>query len=221
MSIHKHSKVLSTHHYQTVYKSATSVSLLTICLVCLTLVGCGFQLRTNNTNGNIDIHNINNLSKNSLGPQARQSFNTASLKSIATSPKLVISLQKSRDNQKFRQTLNNKFSVLGIQTLPEQNKTNTSHHNHISIENIQFKQYELEGILTEKRVIIYADVTYQFKKNGENMVKKSPIQVERSYQFNAASVSVDDLQAQQIKTWLYDMLARRISDQYVALILSA
>lgn len=234
MPIHKHSKFLSKcQQSQQVRLSIKSVlfaaptylsgliflpMICLMCIVCLNLVGCGFQLRTNNTNGNLDIYDINN---HRLGPQAHQSFNTASLKSIATSPKLVISLKDNRDNQKFRQTLNKKFSVLGIQTLAEQEEHHTPHYNHISIDNIQFKQYELEGILTEKRVIIYADVTYQFKKNGENMIKKHPIQVERSYQFNAASVSVDNLQAQQIKTWLYDTLARRISDQYVALILSA
>ncbi len=44
-----------------------------------------------------------------------------------------------------------------------------------------------------------------------------PIQVERSYQYNEASVSTDDQQGNQIRDWLYDSLARRITDQYVAI----
>ena len=37
------------------------------------------------------------------------------------------------------------------------------------------------------------------------------------YQYNEASVSTDDQQGDQVRDWLYDSLARRITDQYVAI----
>lgn len=54
-------------------------------------------------------------------------------------------------------------------------------------------------------------------QNGQPVTLTNPIQVERSYQYNEASVSTDDLQGSQIRDWLYDSLARRITDQYVAI----
>lgn len=87
----------------------------------------------------------------------------------------------------------------------------------IKVSNVSFKKYELVGVLTEIRQVISADVTYQIRQNGKLTEVTNPIQVERSYQYNAASVSTEDQQGAQIKGWLYESLARRITDQYVAL----
>lgn len=87
----------------------------------------------------------------------------------------------------------------------------------INVNNVRFKRYELVGVLTEIRLVLSADVTYQTIQNGQPVTLTNPIQVERSYQYNEASVSTDDQQGSQIRDWLYDSLARRITDQYVAI----
>ena len=87
----------------------------------------------------------------------------------------------------------------------------------IDISNVRFKRYELVGVLTEIRLVLSADVSYQTIENGKPVTLTNPIQVERSYQYNEASVSTDDQQGDQIRDWLYDSLARRITDQYVAI----
>ena len=87
----------------------------------------------------------------------------------------------------------------------------------IKIDNLRFRNYELVGVLTEIRLVLSADVTYQTIQNGKPVTLSNPIQVERSYQYNEASVSTDDQQGNQIRDWLYDSLARRITDQYVAI----
>lgn len=87
----------------------------------------------------------------------------------------------------------------------------------INVDNIRFKRYELVGVLTEIRLVLSADVTYKTMQNGQPVTLNNPIQVERSYQYNEASVSTDDQQGTQIRDWLYDSLARRIADQYVAI----
>lgn len=88
----------------------------------------------------------------------------------------------------------------------------------IEVTNLRFKKYELVGVLTEIRQVIMADVTYQIRQaDGQMRTIRNPIQVERSYQYNAASVSTEDQQGAQIKDWLYEQLAQRITDQYVAL----
>ena len=61
--------------------------------------------------------------------------------------------------------------------------------------------------------------TVETMDNGKPITLTNPIQVERSYQYNEASVSTDDQQGDQIRDWLYDSLARRITDQYVAIAL--
>ena len=87
----------------------------------------------------------------------------------------------------------------------------------IDISNVRFKRYELVGVLTEIRLVLSADVSYQTIENGKPVTLTNPIQVERSYQYNEASVSTDDQQGDQVRDWLYDSLARRITDQYVAI----
>ena len=87
----------------------------------------------------------------------------------------------------------------------------------INVNNVRFKRYELVGVLTEIRLVLSADVTYQTIQDGKPVTLTNPIQVERSYQYNEATVSTDDQQGNQIRDWLYDSLARRITDQYVAI----
>jgi LPS-assembly lipoprotein len=87
----------------------------------------------------------------------------------------------------------------------------------IKVDNLRFRRYELVGVLTEIRLVLSADVTYDTYQNGQPVTLTNPIQVERSYQYNEASVSTDDQQGDQIRDWLYDSLARRITDQYVAI----
>lgn len=87
----------------------------------------------------------------------------------------------------------------------------------ITVNNVRFKRYELVGVLTEIRLVLSADVTYQTVQNGQPVTLTNPVQVERSYQYNEGAVSTDDQQGSQIRDWLYDNLARRITDQYVAI----
>ncbi len=89
----------------------------------------------------------------------------------------------------------------------------------IKVNNVRFRRYELVGVLTEIRLVLSADVTYEVTQNGQPVTLTNLIQVERSYQFNEASVSTDDQQGDQIRDWLYNSLARRITDQYVAIAL--
>ena len=91
----------------------------------------------------------------------------------------------------------------------------------ITVQNVRFKRFELVGVLTEIRLVLSADVTYNTIQNGKPVTLTNPLQVTRSYQYNEASVSTDDQQGEQIRDWLYDSLAQRITDQYVAIGLPA
>lgn len=115
--------------------------------------------------------------------------------------------------------LEQKLQALGVNTLPQNIEVDNNglHASSIKIENIEFKQYELLGVLTEIRVIISANVSYQLTTNGTNKNVQDSIQIERSYQYNEASISVENQQNKQTKQWLYDALAQRIADQYFAL----
>ena len=100
------------------------------------------------------------------------------------------------------------------------NNANTSNLEQIAtinINNVRFQSYELIGVLTEIRLVLSADVTYNTYQNGQPVTLTNLIQVERSYQYNEASVSTDDQQGSQIREWLYASLARRVTDQYVAI----
>ena len=140
----------------------------------------------------------------------------------------VLSLSDNATTFPLKEPLKNQLEAVGVNVVDDIgrqiNQSNQLYTATIRVENVQLQKYELVGVLTEVRLVLSADVTYQtlqaeVSNTGSRMpvTVKSPVQVERSYQFNEASVSVEDQQGEQVKDWLYDALARRITDQYVAL----
>ncbi|BFM99875.1 hypothetical protein MOXK02_14340 [Moraxella sp. K02] len=96
-------------------------------------------------------------------------------------------------------------------------QSNTTLPASIEVKNIRLQNYQLRGILTEIRMVLSAEVSYRAIENGQPRTLTNTIQVQRSYQYDQGVVATDNPQAEQIKVWLYDNLAQRIADQYVAL----
>ena len=162
------------------------------------LSGCGFQLR---------------------GYGAPMLFDVA---------KTAVIIEDNRTSFPLKLPLTKQLEALGVDVITNMTLADVASNNQragaetiaaITVNNVRFKRYELVGVLTEIRLVISADVSYQSMDNGKPVTLTNPIQVERSYQFNEASVSTDDQQGDQIRDWLYDSLARRITDQYVAIAL--
>ena len=162
------------------------------------LSGCGFQLR---------------------GYGAPMLFDVA---------KTAVIIEDNRTSFPLKLPLTKQLEALGVDVISNMTLADVASNNQragaetiaaITVNNVRFKRYELVGVLTEIRLVISADVSYQSMDNGKPVTLTNPIQVERSYQYNEASVSTDDQQGDQIRDWLYDSLARRITDQYVAIAL--
>ena len=160
--------------------------------------GCGFQLR---------------------GYGAPMLFDVA---------KTAVIIEDNRTSFPLKLLLTRRLEALGVDVIDNMTLADVTNNNQragaetiaaITVNNIRFKRYELVGVLTEIRLVLSADVSYQSIENGKPVTLTNPIQVERSYQYNEASVSTDDQQGDQIRDWLYDSLARRITDQYVAIAL--
>lgn len=162
------------------------------------LSGCGFQLR---------------------GYDAPMLFDVA---------KTAVIIEDNRTSFPLKRPLTRRLQSLGVEVIDNMTLADVASNNQkagaetiaaITVNNVRFKRYELVGVLTEIRLVMSADVSYQSVENGKPVTLTNPIQVERSYQYNEASVSTDDQQGEQIRDWLYDSLARRITDQYVAIAL--
>lgn len=175
-----------------------SLPMLAIVGATASLSGCGFQLR---------------------GYDAPMLFDVA---------KTAVIIEDNRTAFPLKLPLTKRLEALGVDVITNMTLTDVASNNQnvgaetiaaITVNNVRFKRYELVGVLTEIRLVISADVSYQSIDNGKPITLSNPIQVERSYQYNEASVSTDDQQGDQIREWLYDSLARRITDQYVAIAL--
>lgn len=175
-----------------------SLPMLAIVGATASLSGCGFQLR---------------------GYDAPMLFDVA---------KTAVIIEDNRTAFPLKLPLTKRLEALGVNVITNMTLTDVASNNQnvgaetiaaITVNNVRFKRYELVGVLTEIRLVISADVSYQSIDNGKPITLSNPIQVERSYQYNEASVSTDDQQGDQIREWLYDSLARRITDQYVAIAL--
>ena len=175
-----------------------SLPMLAIVGATASLSGCGFQLR---------------------GYDAPMLFDVA---------KTAIIIEDNRTSFPLKLPLTKRLQALGVDVIDNMTLADVASNNQkvgaetiaaITVNNVRFKRYELVGVLTEIRLVMSADVSYQSVENGKPVTLTNPIQVERSYQYNEASVSTDDQQGEQIRDWLYDSLARRITDQYVAIAL--
>ena len=175
-----------------------SLPMLAIVGATASLSGCGFQLR---------------------GYNAPMLFDVA---------KTAVIIEDNRTAFPLKLPLTKRLEALGVDVITNMTLADIASNNQnvgaetiaaITVNNVRFKRYELVGVLTEIRLVISADVSYQSIDNGKPVTLSNPIQVERSYQYNEASVSTDDQQGDQIREWLYDSLARRITDQYVAIAL--
>ena len=175
-----------------------SLPMLAIVGATASLSGCGFQLR---------------------------GYDAPMLSDVA---KTAVITEDNRTSFPLKLPLTKRLEVLGVDVITNMTLADVANNNQkvgaetiaaITVNNVRFKRYELVGVLTEIRLVISADVSYQSMDNGKPVTLTNPIQVERSYQYNEASVSTDDQQGDQIREWLYDSLARRITDQYVAIAL--
>lgn len=175
-----------------------SLPLLTVLGSAGLLTGCGFHLR---------------------GYDAPMQFDVA---------KTAILIEDNRISFPLKLPLTRRLQALGVDVVDGismiESAANSSVNNTtaepiatINISNVRFRNYELVGVLTEIRLVLSADVTYTTVQNGQPVTLTNPIQVERSYQYNEGSVNTDDQQGDQVRDWLYDSLARRITDQYVAI----
>ena len=142
--------------------------------------------------------------------------------------KTAVIIEDNRTSFPLKLPLVSRLKALGVEVIDNMTLADVANNNQkadaepiaaITVNNVRFKRYELVGVLTEIRLVMSADVSYQSSENGKPVTLTNPIQVERSYQYNEASVSTDDQQGDQIRDWLYDSLARRITDQYVAIAL--
>ena len=140
--------------------------------------------------------------------------------------KTAVIIEDNRTSFPLKLPLVSRLNALGVEVIDNMTLADVASNNQkagaepiaaITVNNVRFKRYELVGVLTEIRLVMSADVSYQSIENGKPVTLTNPIQVERSYQYNEASVSTDDQQGDQIRDWLYDSLARRITDQYVAI----
>lgn len=115
----------------------------------------------------------------------------------------------------LKNILKEKFQQLTIL-----NVSDSYENANIQVKNIELQKFQLVGILTEIRMVMSADVSFSVLQDGKVIQKIQRIQAQRSYQYDQASVNIDNPQAEQIQHWLYDNLAQQIADQYIALQLS-
>lgn len=182
---------------------------LSISALSLTLAGCGYQLR--------GIDAIPSAS-HSNAPHSAQSISPHSVTLNIGDDRESITLLKRPLIQKLARHGISAHSGSASGNISDNADNSTAHGTpSISVTNLQFHQYKLRGILSEIRLVISADVRYELPTGAQTHT----LQATRSYQYNEGSVATGDAQGAQVRAWLYDELATRISEQYSTLAQSA
>lgn len=186
------------------------IRLFTICIwgyltcLCLMLSACGFHL------------------------QGQQPYRLSENK---THLPVLIDAQTSKSAYTLRLSLLKQLTRYDMNAHIDTHTSNSNDHstldslgtaNRIIIDDVSIQKYQLAGLLTEVRLTMTAKVRYQIQnKDNTTTTLNRILMVERSYQYNQTSVSVEDLQRIQTEGDLYDAMAQRISDQYHALLNTA
>lgn len=193
-----------------------------ITAITLTITGCGFQLRGADGLAGKTLGKFSGT----LGDNVEQTAQNAKMAQLPL-PSVQLKLGITPEDFALKKSLTKQLAQLGSGVIssgggsisPRNSITPTINPNlpSIQVSNIRLQNYQLRGILTEIRLVLSADVKYHVIQNGKSTEIINNIQVQRSYQYDQASVSTDNPQADQIKLWLYDNLAQRIADQYLAI----
>ncbi|WP_201557418.1 hypothetical protein [Psychrobacter sp. 72-O-c] len=199
--VQKH-RVEKSHAKKIATVLLTTLPIFAVLGATTALTGCGFQLRGYDTPMRFDIAKTAIILEDNRTSFPLKLPLTRSLEALGVDVVDSMALIENTSDNIANKTVDNK----------DAEKIAT-----ITVNNVRFKRYELVGVLTEIRLVLSADVNYQTMQNGQPVTLTNAIQVERSYQYNEASVSTGDQQGNQIRDWLYDSLARRITDQYVAI----
>ncbi len=189
------------------------VTSLAVSVLLISVPSCGFQLRGSPLAMDQNQNRTHSMTTHAVRLQLKDKYNSA-----------IIRHELSQELKTLGVTVNDAsddaLTPSSKQPSRQSIKKPASKNNwidNIAIENVTFRKYELVGVLTEVRIVMTADVTYQVWQEGVLKSHHQPLQLERSYQYNQASVSFEDKQSERIKYWLYENLAKRVSAQYVAL----
>ncbi|MFP3353754.1 hypothetical protein R0K04_20515, partial [Pseudoalteromonas sp. SIMBA_153] len=111
-----------------------------------TLSGCGFQLR---------------------------GYDSAMLLDVE---KTAVIIEDNRTSFPLKLPLTRRLKTLGVDVISNMSSEEVARNNQkagaesiaaIDIRNVRFKRYELVGVLTEIRLVLSADVSYQTLENGK------------------------------------------------------
>ena len=142
-----------------------SLPMLAIVGATASLSGCGFQLR---------------------GYDAPMLFDVA---------KTAVIIEDNRTAFPLKLPLTKRLEALGVDVITNMTLTDVASNNQnvgaetiaaITVNNVRIKRYELVGVLTEIRLVISADVSYQSIDNGQPINLSNPFQVECTYQYTEA-----------------------------------
>ncbi|MDO4426711.1 MAG: hypothetical protein Q4B88_01135 [Moraxella sp.] len=118
-----------------------------------------------------------------------------------------LSVSLAGDERALKDALGRELAMTGFVMTTNQGEPN------IEIKDVQLRRYELVGVLTEIRLLLTANVTY----NTPIGKQTHRVEATRSYQYNEAGLSSLDSKSEQIRLELNQALARRISEQYRSL----
>lgn len=167
--------------------SGTRAGLLILFLLTLPLSGCGFAFRGSAANA-IAVH------------------------TPSSAPALLFNDARSGENANQTAALQNALA----RAFAEHGLVADDTMGAITVHNIQLFRYELLGVLTEIRFVLTADVSYPVTTPTDRQVAQR-IRATHSYQFNEAAPAATDRAAGITQAWLYDDLARQITEQWLLL----
>lgn len=192
------------------------IRLFTVFGLCQSLSACGFHLQGQQPHASANTHmsNISTQLPVLIDAQTSKSAYALRLSLLKQLTRYDADAHIADTNDQQEQAT---LASLGVEAA-----------NRISIDDVSIQKYQLAGLLTEVRLTMTAKIRYHIHNHVHNVHDTSTthdgtfthhrtLMVERSYQYNQTSVSVEDLQRTQTEIELYHAMAQRIADQYIAL----
>lgn len=181
---------------------------MAVASLCFSLPACGFYLQGQQPHTSADTLSTNNIQLPVvIDAQASKPAYALRLSLLKQLTRYDVNAHINNDNNNDNDDTT--LTHLGIA-------------NRIIIDDVSIQKYQLAGLLTEVHLTMTAKVRYQIQTDNKTtpMIISHTLMLERSYQYNQTSVSVEDLQRHQTEADLYDAMSQRIADQYDALLMN-
>lgn len=138
---------------------------------------------------------------------------------VFVNPNITLNVSHSKQNRLLKKKIMQQLTVLGASVTDIKQDNSPQPHvsgqafagsTQVKVTHIKLRKHRLVGRLTEIQLLLTADVIIS---SSTKTTRQRQLQIQRSYQYDQATVSTKDAEEARIVSLMYEEMASKISQQ--------